>query len=231
MKSTHLRLIGKINIFLILADFIFYIFFLNTVLMELSYKYNLGDLGVGTAIGNMFYSYLILAVVIFMVPSIFYAFRLDLNKTIFFGLISSILSVFPVIIPLTVFLSYSTDLPYFQFIIALLIPISLNLLMIYLIWNKYNSNYEEEAKIRRTVLDIGIQYPDFTLSNVAKKCQVDKNTCLIAINNMIATKQIFADFFYVSKKFAFNKKANIEEIDKLMNLYTEWETEHIGKKV
>lgn len=47
---------------------------------------------------------------------------------------------------------------------------------------------------------------------------------------MVSNKKIYAEFFYIMKKIAFNKKANIEEIGKLMDKYIEWETEHIGKK-
>ena len=48
---------------------------------------------------------------------------------------------------------------------------------------------------------------------------------------MIQNNEIYAEYFQNTKKFAFNIKANTEEIDKLMEKFLEWETEHMGKKV
>ncbi len=67
------------------------------------------------------------------------------------------------------------------------------------------------------------------MNNVARRCNVDRDTCLKVINKMINNNQIFAEYFYVTKKFAFNKKANSEKIDELMALYEEWEGSHIAK--
>ena len=74
-----------------------------------------------------------------------------------------------------------------------------------------------------------IQNPDFTLKDVAKKCLVDKNSVINVVNSMASNKEIYAEYFYVTKKFAFNKKANIEEIDHLMSNYQEWEKNQLGK--
>ncbi|MFW9896740.1 MAG: hypothetical protein ACFFD7_13120 [Candidatus Thorarchaeota archaeon] len=46
---------------------------------------------------------------------------------------------------------------------------------------------------------------------------------------MIKNEEIFAEYFKITKKFAFNISANIESIDKLMELYPKWEEEKIMK--
>jgi len=47
---------------------------------------------------------------------------------------------------------------------------------------------------------------------------------------MIKNKEIYAEYFTSSKSVAFNQQANIDEIDKLMEVYKEWEEKKVGKK-
>jgi len=91
-------------------------------------------------------------------------------------------------------------------------------------------NYREHSRIKREILDLGIKYPDFKLKEVSQKCYVDKNTIINVTKKMIKRKEIFAEYFSISKKFAFNISANIAEIDRLMAIYKEWEKETLGKK-
>jgi hypothetical protein len=46
---------------------------------------------------------------------------------------------------------------------------------------------------------------------------------------MIENNEIFAEYFKSSKTVAFNKQANIKEIDSLMAIYQEWEEGQEGK--
>ena len=47
---------------------------------------------------------------------------------------------------------------------------------------------------------------------------------------MIVNKEIYTEYFQNSKSVAFNQQANIDEIDKLMETYKEWEDSEEGKK-
>ena len=47
---------------------------------------------------------------------------------------------------------------------------------------------------------------------------------------MIENKEIYAQYFSSTKSVAFNQQANIEEIDKLMATYKEWEEKEFEKK-
>jgi len=47
---------------------------------------------------------------------------------------------------------------------------------------------------------------------------------------MIDKKEIYAKYFESSKSVAFDQQANIDEIDKLMEAYKEWEEKKVGKK-
>ena len=47
---------------------------------------------------------------------------------------------------------------------------------------------------------------------------------------MIDNKEIYAQYFSSTKSVAFDQQANIDEIDKLMSTYKDWESEKVGKK-
>jgi len=47
---------------------------------------------------------------------------------------------------------------------------------------------------------------------------------------MIENREIYAQYFSSTKSVAFNLQANIDEIDKLMDTYKDWEEEKVGKK-
>lgn len=57
------------------------------------------------------------------------------------------------------------------------------------------------------------------------------NDLIVAtVKEMIENKEIFAKYFESSKSVAFNQQANIDEIDKLMSAYKDWEDKKLGKK-
>jgi len=47
---------------------------------------------------------------------------------------------------------------------------------------------------------------------------------------MIDKKEIYAEYFKSTKSVFFDKQANIDEIDALMEQYKKWEEEGISKK-
>ena len=55
-------------------------------------------------------------------------------------------------------------------------------------------------------------------------------TIIDTIQEMIENTEIYAEYFKSSKTVAFNKQANIEEIDTLMATFRDWE-ENLEKKI
>ncbi|KKN28252.1 hypothetical protein LCGC14_0856330 [marine sediment metagenome] len=47
---------------------------------------------------------------------------------------------------------------------------------------------------------------------------------------MIKNNEIYGQYFKSSNSIVFNQQANIDELDKLMLIYQEWENKQIGKK-
>jgi len=58
----------------------------------------------------------------------------------------------------------------------------------------------------------------------------DEGLIIDVISDMIKNKEIYAEYFKESKSVAFNQQANIDEIDKLMEAYKDWEKKKVGKK-
>jgi len=227
MNSKTLRLVGSICfIFFILYVYI-EISFTSKNLSFLINSYLDPDLFFVEA---YFYNFCFLMVVISIFLANYYCLELYLSKAIMFGLTGSILSVFSIMYQLIRFSFYTSHI-FSDLMVSSVIPILFCILISVLIWFKYRPNYKEESRIRKKVLDIGTKYPDFTLSEIAKECSTDKNTIIKVAENMAENKEIYARYFYGTEKFVFNKRANIEEIDNLMELYYKWEKEAVEKIV
>ena len=91
------------------------------------------------------------------------------------------------------------------------------------------THFEEERvkKIKKVVLDLSIKFTRLQISDIAEKCGItDKQLIINTVKDIIASKEIFTEYFSSSKSVAFDQQANIDEIDKLMDAYKELE----GKK-
>ncbi len=85
--------------------------------------------------------------------------------------------------------------------------------------------------IRKTVLDLGTKYSRIQIAEISEVCSVQNEKLIISVvNEMIEKKEIYAHYFTVTRSVAFNQQANIDEIDKLMNAYKEWEAKKGQKK-
>jgi len=166
--------------------------------------------------------------VAFIFVSVLFALFLNLHKFILYGVIGTVSDIIIRIIP--TFFIYGKHILYFNVTAFLSIILFCPIILISIIHMK-TPKYQGEAQIRKEILELGTKYPDFKVKNVSKNCEIDKNTIISVAKKMIKNKEIYADYFKISKKFVFNNKANTEEIDKLMEMFSEWETEHIGKKV
>ncbi len=166
-------------------------------------------------------------IIIFLFISFLFAIYLNLNKLILFQVLTIGADSFLRFLPFffqNYFLSRSFPIWFY------ITPIMYYGMLLMTILLKIIPNYRERSRIKREILDLGIKYPDFKLKEVSQKCHADKNTIINVVKKMIKRKEIYAEYFSISKKFVFNISANIEEIDRLMAIYKEWEEETLGKK-
>jgi len=84
--------------------------------------------------------------------------------------------------------------------------------------------------IKKTILDLGTQYANLEVREISEACDVNKIAVMDTVKKMIENKEIYAEYFKSSKTVAFNKQANIEEIDTLVATFRDWE-ENLEKKI
>ena len=86
-------------------------------------------------------------------------------------------------------------------------------------------------KIKSIVLDLGTKFTRLHIGEISEKCGLEEEFLIIdTVKNMIDNQEIYAEYFKSTKSVAFNQQANIDEIDKLMATYKEWEDGKVGKK-
>jgi len=86
-------------------------------------------------------------------------------------------------------------------------------------------------KIKKTILDFSIRFTRLQINEIAEKCGTkDEQMIIDVVTGMIENKEIYAEYFSSSKAIAFDQQANIDEIDKLMEAYKDWEEKKVGKK-
>ena len=178
------------------------------------------------AYGFILYIFLVFTVA-FISISVLFTLFLNLHKFILYGVIGTVFDISSKIIQLIQSFSYKYEHLGFTSVLSLFFFCTIIFLSIFLM---KDIKYEEEARIRKEILVLGTKYTNFKVKKVSKNCSSDKNTIIKIAKKMVKNKEIYADYFKISKKFVFNNKANTEEIDKLMEMFSEWETEHIGKK-
>ena len=66
---------------------------------------------------------------------------------------------------------------------------------------------------------------------ISEVCGIeDLQSIIETVKDMIDNKEIYAQYFSSTKSVAFDQQANIDEIDKLMSTYKDWEDKKVGKK-
>jgi len=101
--------------------------------------------------------------------------------------------------------------------------------------------------IKKSILDLGTKFTRLQVPEIIERCKFkikgkytsDKigdyerkqRLVVSTINNMIGNKEIYAEFFYTTGTVVFNQQANIDEIDRLMDAYKDWEKKEIGRKI
>jgi len=86
--------------------------------------------------------------------------------------------------------------------------------------------------VKRTILKLATKFTRLQIIDIAERSGIQDEAFLIKIiQEMIESKEIFAEYFIASKALAFNQQKNIDEIDMLMETYKEWEEVDMDKKV
>ena len=100
----------------------------------------------------------------------------------------------------------------------------------FLDWEQ-NIREGDKRKIKKTILDLGTKFTRLQIMDISEKSGIQEEESIIeVISDMIKNKEIYAEYFKDSKSIAFNQQANIDEIDKLMEVYDKWQEKKIGKR-
>jgi len=90
---------------------------------------------------------------------------------------------------------------------------------------------ENMKKVKKTLLNLGTKFTRLQIMDISEKSGIQEEELIIdVISDMIKNKEIYAEYFKESKSVAFDQQANIDEIDKLMESYKDWEKKEIRKK-
>lgn len=116
---------------------------------------------------------------------------------------------------------------YYVNIFILILFSTINLILLF---GKFAVREVNKNLIKKTVLELGIEYANLEVREISEACNVNKMAIIDTIQEMIENNEIHAEYFKSSKTVAFNKQANIEEIDNLMALYQGWD-EDKGSKI
>jgi hypothetical protein len=196
----------------------------SKIILELTFLHWIAfDLGFLPWMGIV-YGFLLMGI------STVYDFYLFSRKAILFGILGLSITFISMFLPI-LFSFFLLILPINDILLTSFSPLLFCVTLIIIILLDKKRKYKQEAKVRKKILELATTYTNFKLKNVAKMTGIDKDTIIKIVNEMIAHKEIYAEYFSNSKKFAFNKRANLEEIDNLMELYRQWEEQKIGKKI
>ena len=215
MKQKIIRLIY------VLINIILFVFYMINILSYLR------------ATTFLFFSYPL--GLFFILLSIVSLFRLKIKRTLIFGIIGNafyflaifhLINTYFVLIMLYGIFNYSL---LFQTVFLVLV-LGLNLIIINSA-RKENKDFslDDEVTIRKTILDLGTNYSRLEVQEISEVCGFDSDSIISVLERMIDNGEIYAEFFTTTSTVAFNQRANIDEIDKLMATYDEWEEEQREK--
>ena len=97
-------------------------------------------------------------------------------------------------------------------------------------WIDVRLNICKVLLIKRTVFDLCTKFARLQIIEIAEECGVANKLIISTVKEMIDRKEIYAKYFESSKSVVFDQQANINEIDKLMSTYRDWEDKEFGKK-
>ncbi len=86
-------------------------------------------------------------------------------------------------------------------------------------------------KIKKKILDLSVNFTRFEIKAISEKINQDPALIAEVIQDMVEKQKIYGYYFKSTKTIAFNQQANIDEIDKLLSKFSEFEDKQIGKKI
>lgn len=116
--------------------------------------------------------------------------------------------------------------PFYLLIIGCILSINS-----YLLLSIHRITDKQKLIIRKTILDLGTQYSRLEIKDVSERCYINQNIVQRDLEEMILNKEIFASYSKKNKTIEFDQNSNIDEIDDLMKIYENWESEFFRKKV
>ncbi|MHA1518539.1 MAG: hypothetical protein ACTSRK_00015 [Promethearchaeota archaeon] len=88
----------------------------------------------------------------------------------------------------------------------------------------------EIPKIKKTILELGSKYPRLDVGDIEEVCGVSEPKLIIGIiKDMISSEEIYARYFKNSRSVAFDQQANLEELGRLDDLFSDWSEKEISK--
>jgi len=88
------------------------------------------------------------------------------------------------------------------------------------------------ALTKKKLLALSIHYSQITIPEVLEKYNVTDDKLVIkALLEMVENSEIYAEYIPSTRTIVFQLESNIEEIDRLMKMYEDWEERNIGKKI
>jgi len=85
-------------------------------------------------------------------------------------------------------------------------------------------------KIKSIIIDLGSKYPKLKVIDIKDKCGEEEGLIFTTLQDMIKNREISAKYIKSSKAVEFSQQIDVEEIDKLMKSFDEWEKEGKDKK-
>lgn len=91
-------------------------------------------------------------------------------------------------------------------------------------------NLTKIGKIKNTVIQLGTKFVRIKIKEIAEECREEDDIIESTVKEMIENNEIYAKYFESSKSIAFDQEIRIDEIDKLMKTYEDWEEGKFKKK-
>ena len=88
----------------------------------------------------------------------------------------------------------------------------------------------KKLKIKGIIINLSAKYARLQIMDIVEKCGEEEGLIISIIQDMIKNREISAEYFKGSKAVAFSQQIDVEEIDKLMKSFDEWEKDSMSKK-
>ena len=86
-------------------------------------------------------------------------------------------------------------------------------------------------KLKKEIVDLSVEFTRFEIKAISEKLNQDPALIAELIQDMVDKQEIYGYYFKSTKTVAFNQQANIDEIDKLLSKFSEFEEKQMGKKI